>query len=107
MQALNAAKRNVEKYYAVVGLQSQIKKTFWIMEHILPRFFKGAQDAYAKFERKKSLWKKNEGKLPRIPLKLAALEMLKRNLTMEIDFYNFIVQRFALQERGILGNQQN
>ena len=49
--ALRKAKENVEKHYAVVGVLEDLNKTLTVLEHYIPRFFKGAKDVYySKFE---------------------------------------------------------
>ena len=37
---------NVEKHYSVVGVLEEYEKTLKVLEHYLPRFFKGALDLY-------------------------------------------------------------
>ena len=44
--ALRSAKDNVEKHYAVVGVLEDFNKTLTVLEHYIPRFFKGALDLY-------------------------------------------------------------
>ena len=44
--ALRLAKENVEKHYAVVGVLEELNKTLTVLEHYVPRFFKGAKDIY-------------------------------------------------------------
>ena len=44
--AMRKAKENVEKHYAVVGLLEDLNKTLTVLEHYVPRFFKGALDTY-------------------------------------------------------------
>ena len=43
---MRKAKENVEKHYAVVGLLEDLNKTLTVLEHYVPRFFKGALDTY-------------------------------------------------------------
>ena len=43
---MKKAKENVEKHYAVVGLLEDLNKTLTVLEHYVPRFFKGALDTY-------------------------------------------------------------
>ena len=43
---MKKAKENVEKHYAVVGLLEDLNKTLTVLEHYVPRFFKGAMDTY-------------------------------------------------------------
>ena len=44
--AMQKAKRNVEKYYAVVGVLEEMNKTLAVLEHYSPRFFAGAAEIY-------------------------------------------------------------
>ena len=44
--ALRKAKENVEKHYAVVGVLEEMNKTLTVLEHYVPRYFKGAKDIY-------------------------------------------------------------
>ena len=43
---MKKAKENVEKSYAVVGVLEELNKTLTVLEHYVPRFFKGALDTY-------------------------------------------------------------
>ena len=43
---MRKAKENVEKHYAVVGVLEELNKTLTVLEHYVPRFFKGAKDVY-------------------------------------------------------------
>ena len=43
---MRKAKENVERHYAVVGVLEELNKTLTVLEHYVPRFFKGALDVY-------------------------------------------------------------
>ncbi len=43
---MRKAKENVEKHYAVVGVLEELNKTLTVLEHYVPRFFKGALNTY-------------------------------------------------------------
>ncbi len=43
---MRKAKENVEKHYAVVGVLEELNMTLTVLEHYVPRFFKGALDTY-------------------------------------------------------------
>ena len=43
---MKKAMENVEKHYAVVGILSELNKTLTVLEHYVPRFFKGALETY-------------------------------------------------------------
>lgn len=44
--ALQLAKRAVERHYAVVGVLEDLNTTLTVLEHYVPRFFRGATDVY-------------------------------------------------------------
>ena len=43
---MKKAMENVEKHYAVVGILEDLNKTLTVLEHYVPRFFKGALNTY-------------------------------------------------------------
>ena len=43
---MRKAMENVEKHYAVVGVLEDLNKTLTVLEHYIPRVFKGAKDVY-------------------------------------------------------------
>ena len=43
---MKKAMYNVEKNYAVVGVLEEMNKTLTVLEHYVPRFFKGALSTY-------------------------------------------------------------
>ncbi len=45
-KSLQMAKRNIARYYPVVGLTEDLYSTFGLLEWELPRYFKGAADIY-------------------------------------------------------------
>lgn len=40
------AKRNVEKYYSVIGVLEEMDITLKVLENYIPRFFTGANQVY-------------------------------------------------------------
>lgn len=44
--ALQKAKMAVEQHYAVVGVLEDLNSTLTVLEHYVPRFFKGASEIY-------------------------------------------------------------
>ena len=45
-RVMKQAMQNVERHYAVVGVIEQLNKTLTVLEHYVPRFFKGALESY-------------------------------------------------------------
>ncbi|XP_013794359.1 heparan sulfate 2-O-sulfotransferase pipe-like [Limulus polyphemus] len=85
--ALKLAKRNVLKHYTVVGILEEMNKTLKVLEARIPQFFRGISTLYSikqKVKNKTSGKKKISEKVKNI---------LRQNLTMEYEFYNFICKR--------------
>ncbi|KAF0296222.1 Heparan sulfate 2-O-sulfotransferase pipe [Amphibalanus amphitrite] len=83
--AMQKAKRNVEKYYAVVGVLEEMNKTLTVLEHYIPRFFAGASDIYQE-EKRLSNVNKNSYKPP---VAEYVKDIVRKNFTHEIEFYEF------------------
>ena len=84
------AKYNAEMNYAVIGTQEDIESSLCVMEHYVPLFFKGALKIYKHTGTKKAT--KNKQKISR-----RAKEILKHNMTLEYEFYEFVKQRLNIQ----------
>ncbi|XP_076366493.1 uncharacterized protein LOC143255146 isoform X3 [Tachypleus tridentatus] len=85
--ALELAITNVKKYYVVVGVLEEMNKTLAVLEGYIPRFFKGAPKLYSikpKVQNQNFRKKKVSEEIKKI---------LKKNLTMEYEFYKFICKR--------------
>merc|ERR1719189_1170527 len=97
--ALRKAKDNVEKHYAVVGVLEDFNKTLAVFEHYIPKIFKGSLNIY---------WETLQGKyenrnLYKKPLDKKIRDVLQRNFTREIEFYEFCKQRLDRQYMRMLG----
>jgi len=92
--AMRKAKENVEKHYAVVGLLEDLNKTLTVLEHYVPRFFKGALDTYYKEIKTFSKINRNTYK-PTVPEEVK--DIVRRNFTRELEFYDFCKQRLHKQ----------
>ena len=112
--ALQQAKANLERYYSVVGLASDLQMSLLVFEQYLPRFFKGATYVYGQMsagngaEYKRNQRAKDDGadKKAEVVLKvgrmtLQAEAVLKRNLSLEIDFFAFATRRLIGQGRRL------
>merc|ERR1712117_22220 len=92
--AMRKAKENVEKHYAVVGLLEDLNKPLTVLEHYVPRFFKGALDTYYKEIKTFSKINRNTYK-PTVPEEVK--DIVRRNFTRELEFYDFCKQRLHKQ----------
>uniref|UniRef100_A0A1I8PA45 Heparan sulfate 2-O-sulfotransferase pipe-like n=1 Tax=Stomoxys calcitrans TaxID=35570 RepID=A0A1I8PA45_STOCA len=92
--AIQIAKNNVEREYAVVGSWEDTNVTFTVFEHYIPRFFRGVKQVFEAFNEKVSNRNKNRRK-PHIDEDVK--EMIRKNFTNEYDFYYFCKQRLYKQ----------
>ncbi len=99
-EVLQLAKYNVERHYAVVGLTERLNETLVLLEAYLPRFFRGIS----------AIYKESDGIAINVRPFEAAASQLEQNLIrdhpmirMELDFYDFVKQRFDKQFAYISG----
>lgn len=91
---MQQAKRNVEQRYAVVGTWEDTNTTLRVLEAYIPRYFAGAMDVYYAMQNNMENVNRNAFR-PAISEQVRAL--LARNLTQEIEFYQFVRQRLNKQ----------
>ncbi|XP_042891350.1 heparan sulfate 2-O-sulfotransferase pipe-like [Penaeus japonicus] len=92
--ALQKAKENVEKHYAVVGVLEDLNTTLTVLEHYVPRFFRGAKDLYWNEVQRFSKVNRNIYKPP-VPDRIK--DIVRKNFTREIEFYEFCKRRMYMQ----------
>ena len=94
IKALQIAKSNVERFYPVVGVVENINMTLMILEAKMPQYFKGAFEEYYTGEGVMSKRNKNHEKKE---VSQDVINMIKKNITYEYEFYNFCKQRLENQ----------
>lgn len=92
--AMKRAIENVDKNYAVVGILEEMNMTLTVLEHYIPRFFKGAKELYNQQARKYTRVNKNIYK-PKVEERVK--DIVRKNFTREIEFYEFCRQRLYKQ----------
>ncbi|KRF98515.1 uncharacterized protein Dwil_GK27969 [Drosophila willistoni] len=92
--AMQKAKRTVEADYAVVGTWEDTNITLAVLEAYIPRYFRNAKVAY--YLGKERLSRVNRNNVTRI-VSDETRQILRHNLTNEIEFYEFCKQRLYLQ----------
>ncbi|XP_075160330.1 uronyl 2-sulfotransferase homolog pip-like [Haematobia irritans] len=100
---LELAKRTVEKEYAVVGTWEDTNVTLTVFENYIPRYFMGASKLY--YMDLHADHKNSNPMKPHISEEIK--NMVRRNFTREIEFYQFCRQRlhkqyFALKKQDLL-----
>ena len=88
----------MDKYFAVVGVLEEWDKSLKVLEHFVPKYFDGSAEVFAsgKVEKvaNKNLYKPRTSALTR--------ELIAKNITREIEFYNYCKQRLHKQYLSIL-----
>jgi len=92
--ALRRAKENVEKHYAVVGVLEELNKTLTVLEHYIPRYFKGAKDVYWNDVNVLSKINRN---IYKPPVAEETKNIVRKNFTRELEFFEFCKQRLHKQ----------
>ncbi|XP_042211911.1 uronyl 2-sulfotransferase-like [Homarus americanus] len=91
--ALKLAKQNVEEWYPVVGVLEDINATLTVLQRHLPQYFANVVDLYYN-----ELLAPHHNKNLQRPTTSPEVEAtLRKNLSLEYDFYNFVRQRLNLQ----------
>ena len=101
-KALNVAKSNAELYYSVIGITEHLRISFAVFEKFLPKYFTGLLRLYGQ---QQFLNQANDrvttNKKPILP---EARAILEKNLSKDMEFYDFLLQRLFNQANkcGIL-----
>ncbi len=85
----------MERRYAVVGVTEHFERSLEVMEALVPAFFAGASRLYSERTR---VQKVNEN-MYKPGLSEEARAALRRNFTVEYEFYHFCRQRLDRQYR--------
>ncbi|KAG1698837.1 Heparan sulfate 2-O-sulfotransferase pipe [Nymphon striatum] len=91
--ALQKARYVVEKEYKVVGILEDLNTTFSVLEDKIPIFFRNIRNYYNEFPKQVHKANKSEIKDQIDYIK----DALRKNMTLEYDFYEFIKQRLYKQ----------
>lgn len=91
---LERSKHAVETQYAVVGVLEDMKTTLAVFEKYIPRFFAGASEIY--FNDMTEFKEINKNKF-KPPVSDEVKQLLRKNFTREIEFYEFCKRRLQNQ----------
>ena len=98
MIVLHASFQNVDEYFSVVGVLEDWSKSLRVLETFIPKFFSGATQVWSSGEFDPYTNRNNfKPKVPHFVRHLIA-----KNLTREIEFYNYCRQRLHKQYLSIL-----
>jgi hypothetical protein len=96
--AMKRAMKHVEENYAVVGILEEMNKTLTVLEHYVPRFFKGALNTYWE---EIHMYSKINRNIYKPPVSEATKEIVRKNFTREIEFFEFCKQRLHKQNMAL------
>ena len=89
---MQIAKTNVIKNFPVVGVLEMFNTTLDVLEHKLPQYFKGAKNAFYNNDVKTYANTQNKDFISE-----KIKNIVRQNLTHEIEFYDFCCQRLQRQ----------
>ena len=102
MAAIGEAKRNVEKYYAVVGVTEEMEKSMVVFEKYIPKYFKGALRFYHELMRDTNNQGRNRNIFCPARIPQYIVNRIMTNFSFEIDFYTFCKARLNQQYISLL-----
>ena len=108
---MEKAKFNAEEYYSVIGVLEYLETSLIVMDHYLPRYFRGASELYQKMaikslkgktgpQNRTMQFKKNSSP-HKTEINAEAKAILRANMTLEFEFYEFVKQRLLIQKKFI------
>ncbi|XP_047495848.1 uncharacterized protein LOC125043658 [Penaeus chinensis] len=97
-RSLQMAKHVVERVFVVVGIQEELDNTLLVLQHLLPNFFGGATEIEYKN------WNIQASKPPTSNKTLAVLQ---RWLKVDLEFYDYLKQRFHKQLERVTEQLRN
>jgi len=95
--ALDAAKRNVENFYEVVGVLEDLELSIKILEKKIPQYFAGALELYQSSPEHVI----NKGKNKASKVSDLTKQLIRNNLTLEYEFYDFVRGRLLIQSKDL------
>jgi len=98
--ALQKAKHNVDTNFAVVGLLEHLNETLAVLEHKLPRFFKGVQTLF----KAQGSEVKNANSIKSSDISAEVKSTLRSRLGSEYELYHYIKQKLLKQFSSITTN---
>ncbi|PIK52794.1 putative uronyl 2-sulfotransferase isoform 2 [Apostichopus japonicus] len=95
-RALLRAIYNVEKNFLVVGILEEFELTLKVLERMLPRYFSGAEKLYRTPDMASNASRTATNL--KIPPSNETLNILRRNMQYEYEFYEYIKKRLHKQK---------
>ncbi|KAI8502953.1 hypothetical protein Bbelb_196550 [Branchiostoma belcheri] len=96
--AVEVAKENIRRHYAVVGVLEEFSSFLKVLEGVMPQFFRGALTEWKQIESSQVPYQKTNNKIP--PSKKTQ-QILRQRLSLDYQVYDFILERFHIQKKQL------
>ena len=94
---MKEAKKNVEKYYAVVAVAEEMENSMKVFEEYIQKYFKNALQYYHELMRDTENQGKNKNIFNPAQVPRYIINTLLANFSLEMDFYTFCKARLNQQ----------
>ncbi|XP_078683850.1 uronyl 2-sulfotransferase-like [Branchiostoma floridae x Branchiostoma belcheri] len=94
--AVEKAKENIRRHYAVVGVLEEFSSFLKVLEVVMPQFFRGAYETWREIESTEKI----EGlkTANKRPVSEKARGIMRERLKLDYQVYDFIKERFHMQK---------
>ncbi|XP_078683851.1 uronyl 2-sulfotransferase-like [Branchiostoma floridae x Branchiostoma belcheri] len=94
--AVEKAKENIRRHYAVVGVLEEFSSFLKVLEGVMPQFFRGAYEMWREIESTEKI----EGlkTANKRPVSEKARGIMRERLKLDYQVYDFIKERFHMQK---------
>ena len=99
---MEIAKGNVQKHFPVVGVLELLHETLFVLERKMPKYFSGASQTLEKSFKDAYVFENEANANHKRPVEKYIRDMVQRNMTYEIEFYEFCKQRLLKQYKSII-----
>ena len=99
---MKEAKKNVEKYYAVVAVAEEMESSMKVFEEYIPKYFKNALHYYHEMMRDTENQGINKNIFKPAQMPQYIINQLLANFSLEMDFYSFCKARLNQQYMHLL-----
>ncbi|XP_078602251.1 uronyl 2-sulfotransferase-like [Branchiostoma floridae x Branchiostoma japonicum] len=93
--AVEKAKENIRRHYAVVGVLEEFSSFLKVLEVVMPQFFRGAHHTWRGIESQQMEYQKTTNKRPP---SVKARTIMRQRLQLDYQVYDFIKERFHMQK---------
>jgi len=94
---------SVDRHYPVVGVLEELDKSLFVMQSLVPKFFRGISDLFGNGNAIHGNRQSYESKRSR---DTGIEQIIKSQLQTEYEFYDFLKKRLLMQADKLLGQKE-